>query len=114
NTTQATDEQIASTERWITKQQNATGIIDDELRPALSTLLRATGDQTKAQNLLTIAEDVSVGAGKDLGAVAVALGKAYNGNSGQLSKMGIATKDATGKALAFDDILTQLQEKFGG
>jgi hypothetical protein len=102
NTTKATDKQIKSAEKWITKQQFAYGIADDKLRPALARLTRATGDVTKAQDLLSIAIDVSAGTGKDLQTVTDAIAKAQTGNLGSLKKLGvplteniIKTKDLT-------------------
>ena len=49
NVTGATDATIAATESWITQQGLALGITDDELRPALDRLTRATGDVEEAQ-----------------------------------------------------------------
>jgi hypothetical protein len=112
--TGATDDQIASVEDFIEKTQNSTGVLDDQLRPAFSTFVRFTGDATKAQDLLALAMDVSTGTGKDLGTVSVALARAYAGNTGALSRLGVQTKDASGKALEFDEIQQQLARTFGG
>jgi len=112
--TGASAEQIASIEDYIKKTQNATGVLDDQLRPAFATLTRFTKDQTKSQQLLNIALDVSTATGKPLEAVSLALGKAYGGSTVALSKLGIQTKDATGKALAFDQIQQSLVATFGG
>jgi hypothetical protein len=114
NTTGATDESIAATESWITAQQNATGISDGELRPALSNLVAATKDVGQAQELLTTAMDISVGKGLDLESVTNAMAKAYNGNTGALGKLGIATKDAAGEALSFEEIMANAAATFGG
>src|SRR5213596_2325577 len=80
NSAHATDGQVTATERWISKQGVAKGVADDQLRPALMSLVRATCDVGKAQKLATLAMDVSAGTGKDLGAVSMALAKAQNGN----------------------------------
>lgn len=114
STVGANKEQVASVEKWITAQQNASGTIDDELRPALSQLLRSTGSVTKSQGLLKTAMNVSTATGKPLQAVSIALGKAYNGNVAGLARLGIQTKDASGKTLSFHDILDQLNKKMGG
>jgi hypothetical protein len=107
NTAGATDEQIASTETFITQLQNQTSILDDELRPAMSQLTRMTGDVTTAQSLLALATDVSAGSGKDLGAVTKAVGLAYQGNYTQLYKLGLVAKDSK-------DPLGDLQKNFEG
>ncbi|HEY9415279.1 MAG TPA: hypothetical protein VIQ30_11000 [Pseudonocardia sp.] len=114
NTTRATDEQVAALEDYISKTGVATGVTDDEMRPALANLLRATKDQTKAQKLMDLALNVSAGTGKDLGAVTTALAKAQLGSTGALAKLGIATKDASGKALSFDKIQKNLAKTFAG
>ena len=80
NVTGATDKQIASVEEFISKTSMAAAVSDDELRPALDSLVRGTGDVGKAQDLRGLALDISAGTGKDLGTVSDALSKAYNGN----------------------------------
>ncbi|CAB5219020.1 Phage tail tape measure protein [uncultured Caudovirales phage] len=112
--TNASAEQIAQVEQFIKTTQNATGVLDDQLRPAFSTLTRFTQDQTKSQELLNIALDVSTATGKPLEAVSLALGKAYGGSTTALQKLGIQTKDAAGKALSFDEIQQKLVATFGG
>lgn len=114
NSAKATDAQIASTEKWITKQGLAKGVADDQLRPALSNLIRSTHDVGKAQGLANLAMDISAQTGKDLGAVSLALARAQNGNVSALSRLGIQTKDATGKTLTFKQVHKQLTDQFGG
>lgn len=80
NVTGATDKQIASVEDFISKTSIAAAVSDDELRPALDSLVRGTGDVAEAQDLLGLALDISAGTGKDLATVSDALSKAYNGN----------------------------------
>ncbi len=69
NVTGATDAQIAATEDYVLKQSLLFGITDDQLRPSLDRLTRATGDVTKAQKLQSIAIDIAAGTGKSLQAV---------------------------------------------
>jgi hypothetical protein len=114
NTTNATDAQIASTEEYISKQQLAFGVADTKLRPALANLARATGDVGMAQQLTNLAIDISAAPGKDLEGVSMALSKAYNGNLGALTRLGvpldasiIATKD-------FNAAQGELTRLFGG
>ena len=89
NTVGATDAAIASTEQYITALQKEVSVADDELRPALATLARATGNVASAQALLGTALNVSAGTGKDLQSVSLALSKAVNGNLGALTRLGI-------------------------
>lgn len=114
NTTSATTAQIAETEKWITKTQNATGIADGELRPALGRLVMATKDTEKAQELLSLAMDVSVARGVSLETVSTALAKAQQGNTAGLGRLGVATKDAAGAALSFEKIQANLNQTVGG
>jgi hypothetical protein len=114
NTTKATDAQIASTEDYISKQQLAFGIADTKLRPALATLARATGDVTKAQQLNNLAIDISAATGKDLESVSLGLAKAYNGNIGALTRLGIPLDQSIIKTKDFDAAAAELTKLFGG
>ena len=114
NSTGATDEQVAGIEQLVDKMARATGVADDQLRPALGTLARFTQDLTKAQELLNLAMDISAGTGKPLEDVVVALGKAYNGNMKGLQALGIETKNADGSAKSFKQIQEELAALFKG
>ncbi len=114
NVVAATDANIAATEKWITKQQYATGVSDNALRPALANLTRATGDLQKAQSLTNLALDISVATGKDLESVSLALGKAYNGNLGALTRLGIPLDENIKKTGDFDAAQKALAKTFGG
>lgn len=114
NTTGATNEQIAAIEKQILKTSLATGIADDQLRPALSRLAVATGDTAKAQDLLNLALDISASTGKPLEAVTQALGKAYEGNTTSLGRLGVGLGAADIKALGLEGTIKQLSDTFGG
>jgi hypothetical protein len=114
NTTKATDAQVKATEAYITKAQNATGVTDTKLRAALGNLVRATNDVTKAQKLNNLALDVAFATGNDLEAVSLALSKAYNGNLGALTRLGIPLDDNIIKTKDFDAATKVLAETFGG
>jgi hypothetical protein len=112
NVTYATDDQIASVEKFITKTSKAAAVADDELRPALDKLVRGTGNVAKAQNLLTLALDISAGTGKDLGAVSDALSKAYNGNFTALKKLDPALASLIEEGADADDVFGRLAGTF--
>lgn len=114
NTTGATKQQVAGVEDWISAQGRAYGVADDDLRPALGQLATATGSVGKSQKLASLAMNISAGTGKKLSAVSQALAKAYNGNVGGLSRLGIATKDASGKTKSFAQLQAELSQKFKG
>jgi hypothetical protein len=114
NATNATKAQIAATEDSIDKMARATGVADDNLRPALARLALSTGNVSKAQDLLSLALDISTQTGKPLEAVANSLGKAYDGNSAALGRLGIGLTAAELKAMSFTEVQTKLSDLFGG
>jgi hypothetical protein len=114
NTTKATNAQIKSSEDWIYKQQISYGISDSKLRPALANLARATGDVTKAQKLTNLAMDISAATGKDVESVSLALSKAYNGNLGALTRLGVPLDASIIKSKDFGKATEELQRLFGG
>jgi hypothetical protein len=114
NATGATTAQIKATEQSILQMSLATGVADDQLRPALGRLVRSTGDITKAQELLTTALDISTATGKPLETVANALGKAYDGNTASLGKLGIGLSAAELKTMNFTQVQSKLSDLFGG
>ena len=114
NATGATDAMIESVEKQITKTSLATGVADDKLRPALQRLTFSTEDVTKSQELLNLALDISQSTGKDLDAVANALGKAYDGNTTSLVKLGIGIDSAEAKTMNFETAQKKLTDLFGG
>jgi hypothetical protein len=114
NTTKASNLQIKSVEKYIDKLQRATGVSDDKLRPSLSKLLVATKDITKAQKLQALAMDVAAGTGKDLDTVSLALAKAYGGNLGALTRLGITLDASIIKNKDFDAAAKELNKTFTG
>ena len=114
NATGATQAQIKATEDSILQMSLATGVADDELRPALGRLVRSTGDITKAQDLLATALDISAATGKPVEAVANSLSKAYDGNTAALGKLGVGLSTAELKTMSFEEVQGRLTELFGG
>lgn len=112
--TDATDNQIKSVEDFIAKTQMSAAVTDDELRPALGNLIRATKDVTQAQTLMNLALDISAGTNKDLTTVSLSLSKAVNGNFGALSKLGVPLDQNAVKAKDLDGVLIGLQTSFAG
>lgn len=101
-------------DKFIDNLQFATGVSDSELRPAMDRLLRSTGSVAEAQRALRLAVDASIGANKSLQAVADGLGKAYDGNTGALGRLGIGIDAATLKAGDLNVITQKMAETFGG
>lgn len=114
NVTGATTAQIAAVEAQILKTSLLTGVTDDELRPSFERLVRSTQDVKKATELQTLALDVAAGTGKSLEAVSNAIGKAYEGNTTALGKLGIGLSSAELKTMSLEDITKSLSNTFGG
>lgn len=114
NVTGATDSQISAIETQILQTSLLTGLTDDQLRPSLDRLIRATKDSDAALKLQSVAIDVAAGSGKSLEAVTNAMAKAAEGNTGALAKLGIGLSSAQLKTMSMDEITKSLAATFGG
>jgi len=112
--TGATEGQIKATEDMILKTSLATGVADDQLRPALQRLAVSTKDTEEAQKLLSLALDISKGSGKDLETVANALGKAHDGQSTALGRLGLGLSATELKTMTFTEVQQKLSDLYGG
>ena len=99
---------------FITALAESTGVMKDTLFPAFETLIRYTGDVGKAQDLLKLSLDVSAGTGKDTAAVALALGKAYGGNTTALGRLGAGLTKAELSSKNFALVQGRLATLFKG
>ena len=113
-TTNATDGAIASVDAFITSTSNLTAVADDELRPALATLARGTGDLAQAQDGLKIALDISAATGKPLATVSAALSKAYAGNATALGKLDPHVKAMIKNGASADEVIAAMSSRFKG
>jgi hypothetical protein len=105
---------VDSVESYIDSLARATGVADDQLRPAIITLVNATQDAAQAQDLLSLALDISAGSGKDLTSVVTALAKAANGQTSALRRLGVPLSDAAMKSGNLSLITGELAKTFGG
>ena len=112
--TGATDAQVKATEAMILKTSLATGVADDELRPAMQRLAVSTKSTEEAQKLLSLALDISKASGKDLETVANALGRAQDGNATSLGRLGLGLSKAELATLSFTEIQAKLSDLYGG
>ena len=101
-------------ELYISNLQRATGVLDDQLRPAFQQLLTVTGSITLSQNALNTALNVSAATGRSLTEVTAALAKGYAGNTTSLTRLGAGLSKATLKAGDMNVILGELNDKFAG
>ena len=112
--TGATEGQIKATEDFILQTSLATGVADDQLRPAMQRLAVSTKDTEEAQRLLSLALDISKGRGLDLEQVANALGRAQDGNTAALGRLGLGLSKAELSTLSFTEIQSKLSDLYGG
>ncbi len=105
--TDAVEEYIGSLERSL-------GVADDELRPAYDRLIRSVGDTEEANRMLALSLDISAGTGKSLQTVVEALGKAYDGNTGGLARLGAGIDSAVLKTGDMQAITSELAKTFAG
>jgi hypothetical protein len=112
--TGATDAQIKATEDMILQTSLATGVADDQLRPAFQRLAVSTKDTVEAQNLLNLALDISKGRGLELETVANALGRAQDGNTTALGRLGLGLSKAELSTLSFTEVQAKLSDLYGG
>jgi len=112
--TGATDETIASVEKYISSLGNSVAITDTEARPAFAKLALATKDVTKAQDLMSIAIDTAAATSKPLAEVAEAMSRGFAGNTKGLKALSpelmLLIKNGASAAEAF----AVLEKNFGG
>jgi hypothetical protein len=101
-------------EDYVYQLERAYGVADTDLRPAYERLLRATRDATQAQDLLKLSMDISAGTGKDLKTVTEALGKAFEGTTTGLSRLGGGIDKATLATGDMNEITQMLADTFDG
>ena len=105
---------MTGVEDYISQLTLASGIADDQLRPALANLARATGSVESAQEGLGIALDVSAATGQSVESVSKALAKAYAGNTGALKKLSPALANMVENGASMEEVNAALTKQFGG
>ena len=105
---------IGTVNGFISRLESQTGVLDDELRPAMDRLLRATGDVTKSQELLGLALDIAAGTGKSVTQVSQSLQKAFLGQTQALGRLGVGLTKAELSSSSFEEIQQRLTTLFAG
>jgi len=83
----ATASSLKENDRFIESLSLQTGIMDDDLRPAMARFGNITGNVKDAQKLLKITLDAAAGSGRSQERISKAVGQAYGGNTKALQKM---------------------------
>lgn len=112
--TRATDEQIKAIDTYIDRQSIATATTDDVLRPALGRLIRSTNDVSKAQDLLNLAQEISVANTIPLQTVTNALAKSFDGQNTALGKLGLGIDATILKNKSHEEIMQILKGTYKG
>jgi phage-related protein len=99
---------------WVAAYSKQVAVSKSELQPALAQLVRSTGDLQHAQELLTLSTDISAATGQNLGTVAAAVGKAYNGTYGSLKRLVPSISDAAVKSKNWAEVQKELNKQVGG
>jgi hypothetical protein len=113
-TTAATDAQIAGVESYITQQGKLKGVTDDELRPALAGLVRATMDIDEAQKAANLSMDIAAAKGVSLESVTRAMEKAYGGNMTALAKLSPELREMIKDGASMEEVMAEMAVTFGG
>jgi hypothetical protein len=113
-TTQATDAQVKAAESFISALSKQTAMADDQLRPALANLVRATGSLELSQKAMAITADLATAKNIDMETASVAVAKALTGQTAALVKLDPSLKDLIDKSSSADDILKALNNTVGG
>jgi hypothetical protein len=110
NTGVSYDNMKASINKTLTAEANLSSIGKGELRDALTKLTMATQDVNAAQSLIPVTADLAIAAQLDTAAAAKLVGKAWNGNSTALKKLGIEIPSG----LKGMEAINALQEQVAG
>jgi hypothetical protein len=113
-TTGATDAQIKGMEDYITTQGKLKGTTDDQLRPALAGLVRATMDIDEAQKAANLSQDIAVAKGLSLETVTKAMEKAYGGNMTALAKLSPELRQMIKDGASMEEVMAEMAVTFGG
>jgi hypothetical protein len=113
-TTAATDAQIAGVEAYITQQGKLKGVTDDELRPAMAGLVRATMDIDEAQKAANLSMDIAAAKGMSLETVTKAMEKAYGGNMTALAKLSPELRQMINDGASMEEVMAEMAVTFGG
>jgi hypothetical protein len=99
---------------FVDNLQFAANVSEDELRPALGNLIRATGDVDTAQALLKTSLDISAGSGLELSQVTDTLAKAFGGNRKGLLSLKSGLDRTYLSTASMTEIIPKLAAVFGG
>jgi hypothetical protein len=101
-------------DEWAMAMSRHYGISHEQLLPDLSKMVAATHNIGESEKLMGTAADIAAGRHISLDSVIKALGKGAQGTVGGLARLGLQTKDSSGKALSFAQIMKEANKTYGG
>ena len=101
-------------ESFIDKLSRASGIADQEIRPAFGQIITVTNDLAKSYEALALATDIAAVTGDDFTAITDALSKGFAGQTMALKKLIPGLDQAALKAGDMATLMEQLNKTFGG
>jgi len=114
NNTLAGEANVKVAEAFIEKTMMQAAVADDELRPALASLVQVTGEMTSAQDGLTLALDIAAATGVDLGTATDAIAKAYGGNTKALGTLLPSVRSLIKEGASLDEVFAAVAGTVGG
>lgn len=114
NNTLAGEANVKVAEAFIEKTMMQAAVADDELRPALASLVQVTGEMTSAQDGLTLALDIAAATGVDLGTATDAIAKAYGGNTKALGTLLPSVRSLIKEGASLDEVFMAVAGTVGG
>jgi hypothetical protein len=114
NNTLAGEANIKVAEAFIESTMMSAAVADDELRPALASLVQVTGEMTSAQDGLTLALDIAAATGVDLGTATDAIAKAYGGNTRALGTLLPSVRSLIKEGASLDEVFAAVAGTVGG
>lgn len=110
----ANAEQIAQAEKYLKTAGRASAFGKTALIPGYMSLVTATNDVTKAQDIMNVALDTARARNLDVTTVSEALAKAYAGNTRGLRNLSPEMKKLIADGATFGQVLDKLGKNFGG
>ena len=101
-------------ESAITGLMNVSRYSDEKLASAMKTLMQYGMGVDEAMTALADTMDLATAKQVDLESAATAVGKAFQGNTGVLERMGVVVADSKDSAVKFASAMGSIRESFGG
>lgn len=114
NSTGATKEQTNAVTEQLHALSQVSAVSMEELRPAFASLALGTHSVSKAQGLMSTVLDTAAATGKSASDVAMALGRAYQGNYRSLKTLSPELMQMIKSHASFAQVVAVLNKNFGG